>query len=146
MIFSKTFGYALRSVLYLAMLHEDKDRIQLDEIAVQLSVPRHFLGNVMKKLVKAGVINSMKGHYGGFYVNDRTNEFTLLQLKEFTGEVEDFDICVLRFRKCSSMNRCPMHNQVESLRGKWQELLASTSIGDLLKNSQPDFIKSISII
>ena len=52
MIFSKTFGYALRSVLYLAMLHEDKDRIQLDEIAVQLSVPRHFLGNVMKKLVK----------------------------------------------------------------------------------------------
>ena len=146
MIFSKTFGYALRGVLYVAMLREDKERIQLDEIAVQLSVPRHFLGNVMKKLVKAGVINYKKGPNGGFYVNDRTSELTLLQLKEFTGEVEDFDICVLRFRKCSSANPCPMHNQVESLRGKWQELLASTTIGDLLKKNEPDFIKSISVI
>lgn len=146
MIFSKTFGYALRGVLYVAMLREDKERIQLDEIAEQLSVPRHFLGNVMKKLVKAGVINSKKGPYGGFYVNDSTSELTLLQLKEFTGEVEDFDICVLRFRKCNSANPCPMHNQVESLRGKWQELLASTTIGDLLKKNEPDFIKSISVI
>ncbi len=146
MIFSKTFGYALRGVLYVAMQSEDKERIQLDEIAVQLSVPRHFLGNVMKKLVKAGVINSMKGPYGGFYINDKTSELTLLQLKEFTGEVEDFDICVLRFRKCNAANPCPMHNQVESLRRKWQELLASTTIGDLLRKNEPDFIKSISVI
>ncbi len=146
MIFSKTFGYALRGVLYVALLSDERERIQLDEIAEKLSVPRHFLGNVMKKIVKAGVLGSMKGPYGGFCINDHTRQLTLLRLKEITGEVEDSDVCVLRLRKCSQVNPCPMHNQVEALRERWQQLLASTTIDDLLKNSQPDFIKSISVI
>lgn len=146
MMFSKTFGYALRGVLYVAMQSDEKKRIQLDEIAEKLSVSRHFLGNVMKKLVKAGVLNSMKGPYGGFCVNDKTKKLTLFRLKEITGEVEDVDVCVLRLRKCNSANPCPMHNQVESLREKWQQLLASTTIDQLLMNSHPDFIKSISVI
>lgn len=146
MIFSKTFGYALRGLLYVAMLKEEKERVQLDEIADQLSVPRHFLGNVMKKLVREGVLNSMKGPYGGFCINDSTRKLTLYRLKEITGEVEDFDACILRLRKCSTANPCPMHNQVKSLREKWLHLLSSTTIDDLLKNGHPDFIKSISVI
>ena len=71
MIFSKTFGYALRGVLYLSTINEDKPRVQLDEIAAKLSIPRHFLGKVMKKLVKEGVLSSMKGPFGGFSVNER---------------------------------------------------------------------------
>lgn len=146
MIFSKTFGYALRGVLYIAMLSEEKERIQLDEIAENLLVPRHFLGNVMKKLVKAGVLNSMKGPFGGFYLNDNTRKLSLFRLKELTGEVEGVDTCVLRLRKCNADNPCPLHNQILSLRKQWQKLLESTTIGDLIDKNQPDFIKSISVI
>lgn len=146
MIFSKTFGYALRGVLYVAAQNDEEKRVQLDEIAEKISVPRHFLGNVMKKMVKAGVLYSTKGPYGGFHVNNKTRELTLLNLMEITGEVEDSDACVLRLRKCNSQSPCPMHYQVESLRKKWQQLLASTTIGDLLKKANQDFIKSISVI
>ena len=146
MIFSKTFGYALRGVLYVAIQSDQKERIQLDEIAEQLSVPRHFLGNVMKKLVKAGVLNSMKGPFGGFYLNEKTRKLSLFRLKELTGEVEDVNTCVLRVRKCNANNPCPLHNQISLLRKQWQKLLESTTIGDLLDKNQPDFIKSISVI
>jgi Rrf2 family protein len=146
MMFSKSFGYALRGVLYVAMEREDKKKVQLDEIAQELAVPRHFLGKVMKNLVKEGVLNSLKGPYGGFYINEKTMQTPLFRLMEVTGEVEEFGSCVLRLRKCNSQNPCPMHNQIESIRKQWRTLLGSTTIGDLLKKDQPDFIRSIAAI
>jgi len=146
MVFSKSFGYALRGILYVAMVSESKARVRLDEIAEQLTVPRHFLGKVMKNLVKEGVLSSLKGPYGGFCINDRTVETTLFKLVETTGEVEQLSTCVLRLRKCNAQYPCPMHRQVESLRKQWQRLISSTTIGDLLKKNQPDFIQSIAAI
>lgn len=146
MVFSKSFGYALRGVLYVAMSSEDKGKVQLDEIAEKLSVPRHFLGKVMKNLVKEGVLSSMKGPYGGFYINKETMQISLFRLIEITGEVEELSTCVLRLRKCNAQHPCPMHKQIESLRKQWRSLLSSTNVGDLLKKEQPDFIKSIAVI
>lgn len=146
MVFSKSFGYALRGILYVAMVSESKAKVQLDEIAEQLTVPRHFLGKVMKNLVKEGVLSSLKGPYGGFCVNEKTLETTLFKLVETTGGVEKLSACVLRLRKCNAEDPCPMHRQVESLRKQWQLLLSSTSIGDLVKKNQPDFIRSIAVI
>jgi Rrf2 family protein len=146
MVFSKSFGYALRGILYVAMIRENKGRVQLDEIAEELTVPRFFLGKVMKKLVKEGVLSSMKGPYGGFCINEKTMETPLFKLMEITGEVEEFGTCVLRLRKCNALNPCPMHKQIESLRSQWQTLLVETSIGDLLRKDQPDFIRSIAVV
>jgi DNA-binding IscR family transcriptional regulator len=56
--FLKSFGYALRGILYVTVLAERKDRIQLDEIAEKLTVPRYFLGKIMNKLAKQGVLAS----------------------------------------------------------------------------------------
>ena len=146
MVFSKSFGYALRGVLYVAMLNGNKARVQLDEIAEQLSVPRHFLAKVMKIIVKEGVLNSMKGPYGGFYINEQTMQTSLFRLMEITGEVEELSTCVLRLRKCNALHPCPMHKQIESMRKQWRGLLSSTTVGDLLKKEQPDFIQSIAVI
>lgn len=146
MIFSKSFGYALRGVLYVSMAGENKTMVQLDEIAREMTIPRHFLGKVMKKLVKGGVLSSLKGPYGGFCINEMTMETSLLQLVDMTGEPEEFSSCVLRLRKCNAKNPCPMHLQIESLREQWQILLTSTTIGDLVRKDMPDFIKSIAVI
>ena len=146
MIFSKSFGYGLRGVLYIRMAGEMKTMVQLDEIASELAIPRHFLGKVMKKLVKGGVLSSLKGPYGGFCINEITMETSLLKLVDMTGEPEEFSSCVLRLRKCNASNPCPMHHQIESLRDQWQTLLTTTTIGDLLRKDIPDFIKSIAVI
>lgn len=146
MIFSKSFGYALRGVLYIEMAGESRSMVQLDEIARELAIPRHFLGKVMKKLVKEGVVSSLKGPFGGFSINEKTKETSLLQLVNMTGEPEEFSSCVLRLRKCNAKNPCPMHHQIESLRQQWQTLLTSTTIGDLIRKDMPDFIKSIAVI
>ena len=125
---------------------EEKQKIQLDEIAEKLTVPRYFLGKIMNRLAKDGVLGSEKGHKGGFSINDKTMHTSLLNLVKITGDSEMFDSCVLRLRKCNSKHPCPLHHEIENLRNQWHRLLAETTVGDLLKKDQPDFIKSIATI
>ena len=146
MIFSKSFGYALRGVLYVTHMSKEKERVQLNEIAAKLSVPRHFLAKIMKEMVKQKILVSVKGPYGGFCINEKTMQTPLIKLIEITGELEPFNSCVLRLRKCNSANPCPLHKQAETLKNQWHDLMANTTIRDLLKNEQPGFIQSIAII
>jgi Rrf2 family transcriptional regulator, iron-sulfur cluster assembly transcription factor len=145
MLFSKSFGYALRSVLYLASVGEGTSRIALDEIADVLKVPRHFLGKVMKRLVKEGVLSSQKGPSGGFSMNEKTLNLTLYDFLLLSGETTQFESCILRLNRCNSQNPCPMHDKAEFVRNEWQRVLSSTMIKDLLKVNQAEFIQSLRV-
>ncbi|MER3464058.1 MAG: hypothetical protein C4329_06235 [Chitinophagaceae bacterium] len=50
MIFSKSFRYALRDILYVAA-QSITHHVQLDEIAEALGAPRDFVGKIMKGVV-----------------------------------------------------------------------------------------------
>lgn len=143
MVFSKSFGYALRGVLYIAIMNNDRKKIQLDEIAETLTVPRFFLGKIMRKMVKEGIVDSGKGKHGGFSINEETLHTTLMKLVEITGEKTEPDRCVLRFRKCNKQNPCPMHQETEVLRREWNHLLQTTTLESLLGQSDSNFIRSI---
>ncbi len=116
----------------------------MEEIAERLSLPRHFLGKVMKKLAKEGIINSTKGPHGGFFINEDTLNTPLVKLIEITSEVDQIDSCILRMRKCNSNNPCPLHFKVEAMKNQWRSLVSDTTVGDLLKNDNPAFLESIS--
>src|SRR6185369_14409983 len=101
MFFSKSFGYALRGILYIAMMSDEKKRVQIDEIAERLSVPKHFLGKILNKVVKEGILDSTKGPYGGFSINQNTLSTSLIKVLEVTEGLEQFSVCALGLRKCN---------------------------------------------
>lgn len=144
MFLSKSFGYALRGILYVALTCHGKQKIQVDEIACELAVPKHFLSKVMKKIVKHGILNSARGANGGFYPSDKTFSTTLYDLILITDMDAQFGECMLRFRKCNSRNPCPMHDKIEVYRKNFYQILTRTTIGDLLNADKPDLIRSIS--
>jgi Rrf2 family iron-sulfur cluster assembly transcriptional regulator len=144
MFFSKSFGYALRGVLYIALMHDQKQYVQVEEIASTLAVPRHFMGKILKNLSKKKVLLSVKGPSGGFSLNEHTLQMQLMLLVEITDGMQGFNSCVLRVRKCSPSNPCPMHRQMEEVKMKLKSILTDTTIGDLLGKNDEDFIRSIS--
>lgn len=146
MFLSKSFGYALRGVLYVSLADKEGRKVQLNEIANKLSVPRHFLAKIMKNMVKEGILDSTKGPYGGFSVNSKTLAAKLIQLVKITDGVEQFNTCVLSLRKCNSKNPCPLHFQMMKLRDDMLAEFSKRTIGELLNKDNPDFIKSISTI
>ncbi|GAA4734317.1 RrF2 family transcriptional regulator [Flavisolibacter ginsenosidimutans] len=143
MLFSKSFGYAVRGVLYITLMQDSKQFVQAEEIAVQLSAPRYFMSKILKNLVKAGVLASSKGKTGGFTVNEKTRSLSLSFLAEITDGTDMFNKCVLRLQDCDVNNPCPVHEQMHGLRQRLQALLSSASINDLLHGDKEHFIKSI---
>jgi len=145
MLFSKSFGYALRGILYVAISGNEHKRIPIEEISVRLSVPRHFLGKIMNKLAKEGILSSTKGPNGGFALNDLTLSTSLLTLLESINGLNQFNECVLRLKKCNSKHPCPLHERIQGYKASVLELFSRTDIASLIKNNQPDFIKTISV-
>ena len=144
MIFSKSFGYAVRGVLYVALMQDEKKYVQGEEIASQLMVPRHFMGKILKRLVKEKVISSSKGPAGGFTINENTLRLPLIRLIYIIEGLQGLETCVLRVKACNEANPCPLHYQMEGLKHNLQNILNDTTIGDLLKEDKKDFINSIS--
>ncbi len=118
MIFSKSFGYAVRGVLYIALMQDEKKFVHVEEIARKLSVPRHFMGKILKRLVKENVINSSKGPMGGFTINERTLNVPLMELITIIDGMESFKSCVLRLKECNPDNPCPLHKQMVPFPGR----------------------------
>lgn len=143
MFLSKSFGYAVRGILYIAQLQDEQRRIQIDEIAGNLSVPRHFLGKIMQNLVKAGLLHSTKGPYGGFSLTENTLNIPLSRVVEVTDGMEQFHTCVLQLRSCNGINPCPLHNEMEGVKAKLVNLLNHTTIADLLATDKKLLIKSL---
>jgi Rrf2 family protein len=143
MFLSKSFGYALRGILYIALLQDEQRRIQIDEIAQKLSVPKHFLGKIMQNVVKAGLLQSTKGPYGGFSLHPDTLATPLIKLVEITDGMEQFNICVLQLRNCNGINPCPLHEETEAIKNRLLKVLHYTTFADLLNNDKKVFIKSL---
>lgn len=146
MILSKSFGYALRGILYVATMKDEKRKIQVDEIAKTLSVPKHFLGKIMQQVVKAGLLRSTKGPYGGFSITPETLNSPLIKLIEITDGMEQFSFCVLKLKYCNGLNQCPLHNEMDEIRTNFLNVFSKTTIGDLIKDNKSNLIKSLATI
>ena len=146
MFLSKSFGYALRGILYVARMEAEQGKIQVDEIASTLSVPKHFLGKIMQQVVKAGLLKSTKGPYGGFSTTSVTLNSPLIKLIEITDGMEQFSFCVLKLKYCNGANPCPLHNEMDKIRTSFLNEFSNTTIGDLVKDSDNNLIKSLATV
>jgi DNA-binding IscR family transcriptional regulator len=101
-------------------------------------------GQDHEKTAKEKILVSTKGPSGGFILNEQTLQMPLMHLIEIIDGVEIFDNCALRAKECNQLNPCPMHFQLEPLKNNLKSILSDTTIGDLLEENKPDFIRSIS--
>lgn len=146
MLFSKTFSYALRGILYIAVMQDEKQRVPLEEIADKVGAPKHFMGKVLKRLVKENLLNSVKGPTGGFYLREETLTTPVLTVVAITDGLSGFKTCVLRFVECNLQNPCPMHAKVEATIKELKEMIGETTIGELLTNDKDRLLASIATV
>jgi Rrf2 family iron-sulfur cluster assembly transcriptional regulator len=144
MIFSKSFGYALRGVLYITFRQDEARYVQVEEVASSLAAPKHFMGKILKRLAKEKILDSSKGPNGGFRVNANTQTVTLMKLAEITSDLDILRSCVLQFKECTAQNPCPLHNQMEETRNNLASIMAYTTVHNLMMNANNDFVGSIS--
>jgi Rrf2 family protein len=129
-IFSKTCEYAIRAVFYLASKTAEGGRLGAKDIAAGIDSPELYLAKILQALTKAGIVNSLKGPTGGFFITPSSFDRPLIEIVEALDGDGLFTGCALGLNYCSEVNPCPLHNEFKLIRDQIAELLKSTTIGN----------------
>ncbi|MFN8641144.1 MAG: Rrf2 family transcriptional regulator [Candidatus Binatia bacterium] len=98
--------YALRALCYLAA--QDDDRVvTCTEIQARQGVPPHFLSKILRRLVAAGVLESVSGARGGFRLGRPADRISVREVFECVeGELSLVDCVERRDAFCCFASVC----------------------------------------
>lgn len=129
MYLSRPAEYALRASTYLARLAPDQ-RITSSKLAEAVDIPAAFLSKIMRRLTAHGIVDSKKGHHGGFKLARPPAEIRFLDILravEF-GPIKDH--CLFGLGNCDNDNPCPLHVEWETLKQQIEEWARVHTLGE----------------
>ncbi len=129
-IFSKTCEYAIRAVFFIAHKTAVGGRVGIKEIANGIDSPEHFLAKILQDLSRRGIVQSVKGPNGGFYLDAESLKRPLASIVEAVDGNGIFVGCALGLKQCSEVNPCPLHHDFKAIRNQIHQLLENTNIGE----------------
>lgn len=128
---SLTSKTAIKAVVYLASKYGADTNTGIREIAEHIDASEHTVGKLLQTLVREGIINSMKGPSGGFYISkDQLKKPVIAVIQAIEGK-SLFRECGLGLSKCSATHPCPIHNEYKAGRDILEELFTTKKITDL---------------
>lgn len=134
-VFSRSCEYALQAVMYIAM-QPPRQMVLLKDIAEKVNIPKHFLGKILQKLAKAGLLDSQKGPNGGFSLIDSPNQITALMIVEAIDGTELMNHCVAGFPKCDREHPCPFHDEWYPIRESIKSMLERETVDKLMVDAK----------
>lgn len=129
-MFSKTCEYGIRAMLFIAQKSEQGNKIGIKEISKGVGAPEHFLAKILQDLSRKGIVQSIKGPNGGFFLNGSARKGTLADIVKAIDGDELFIGCGLGLKMCSEKNPCPLHDEFKVIRKKIFLMLDSATVGE----------------
>jgi Rrf2 family protein len=105
---TRAADYAVRVMVALAR-EPGEERVLLAELARVTEAPESFLSKVLQALAKAGLIESQRGHAGGFSISPRGRAANMRQVVEALEGPIALNVCVSPEQECSRSPHCPAH-------------------------------------
>jgi Rrf2 family protein len=130
MIYSRSAEYAVRAFVNLSRVPEGK-LAMVKQIAEEEKIPLHFLAKILQQLARKGLLRSNKGPTGGFSLQKKPAEISLMQVVEATDGLNDYYRCVSGLAECNDEQPCGMHDSWKALRSRIIGYLEKTSIADI---------------
>ena len=128
---SKGFDYAVRSLVFLALL-SDGASAELRTIAESQNIPLSYLAKVMRNLVRGGLVSSTLGRDGGYCLRRLPEEITLMQVYAvIEGEMRLVE-CMEDQKNCMFFKGCTQVSVWHKLKNAVEEIFRETTLKDLL--------------
>lgn len=128
---TKTSKYALQALILIASSNQD-DYFPAKQIAAALKIPKEYLVKVLRILVEAGFVISLKGPQGGFCLARDPREITVYDIVKTIEGTEFFQTCILRADACDEKNPCALHLYWLKIRGQMRAVLDRATLHDLV--------------
>lgn len=134
MAFSKTTGYGIRALAYLAN-HTGARRRELQEIADHEGIPPVYLRKVLGALRRQRLLRSVKGIHGGYELARPPETITLWEVFQILDpEPFRFDQCLLGHGLCEDRPPCPLCGEWQTLNRQIESLLRTKTIAGMVNN------------
>ena len=129
---SKSSKHAIKGVLYLA-LHADLDnKIQAKDLSGPINVPAPYIAKLLQELARHGIVASLRGPNGGFYLTETNRKVNIMRIVEIIDGDNKFSTCLLSLDECNAENPCPLHHSVGDSMSKMTANLRRMTIEDLV--------------
>jgi Rrf2 family protein len=130
---SKRVEYALRAVVHLGGLAEGAV-VSFKDIARDEQVPKDFLAKIMRSLVDAGILRSVRGAGGGFSLARRPAAITFLDVLQAADGPVAINDCCEAGAGCPQIGECRMQNVWVRAERAMVQVLRTTTIADVLRH------------
>jgi Rrf2 family protein len=129
-MFSKACEYGIRAMIYVAQQSRQGERVGLKDIAQGIDSPEAFMAKILQALSRQGLVQSVKGPNGGFYMDARGLKVTLAEVVLAIDGDQLFNGCGLGLPECNEKKPCPIHDEFKLIRNKIKSLLETTQVGE----------------
>jgi Rrf2 family protein len=127
---SKKVEYALRAAVYLAGHDEDR-MVSFREVADSQDVPPEFLAKILRTLVCAGIVDSMRGAHGGYKLARPASKITFLEVIEAADGAIALNDCCDNGRGCDRAPLCSMESIWRRGEQAMKDVFAGVRLSDI---------------
>ncbi|SFP11072.1 Rrf2 family transcriptional regulator [Hydrogenimonas thermophila] len=134
MLLTRASEYALLS---LALIGEGGEPKDVETLSKQLDISKSFLAKVLQNLAKNGILISYKGAKGGFALNKRFDEISIIEvIKAAEGKNPSVFDCSPSQECCPGdrANSCVIWPFLNRLQNKIDGFLENLTLKDILDN------------
>ncbi len=129
---SKTSLLTIKALLFLSRLPPD-EALGVRSIAKNIRAPENYLGKVLQRLAKQGVVVSQKGFKGGFRLAKGQSGISLYDIVDALEDVKQWEDCFMGNGICSESRACCAHKSWDVVRRAYRDFLKNTTIASLSK-------------
>ncbi|MBN1968480.1 MAG: Rrf2 family transcriptional regulator [Candidatus Delongbacteria bacterium] len=142
---TKEGRFAVRGLIDLALNASSSNPVKSDEIAKRMGISKIFLNKIFHRLLKEGIILSVRGRSGGYILAKNVENISVYEILEAAGEIikpvscvndEDFPSICLQF------NECLISPVWQILESKIKETLSKVSLGDVINRKVVNIFES----
>lgn len=107
--------YGLRAIIDLA-IHSTKEHVSLKHIAERQNISEAYLEQMFASMRKAGLVKSIKGPQGGYYIGEKLENITVGQvLRVLEGDMNVIDQDTMIQKEEKSIEYCIQKNVWEQM-------------------------------
>ena len=130
---SQTAEYALRAIVFLSD-HVGSAHTS-DRISAATRVPVGYLSKILQGLVRAGLVTSQRGPYGGFTIAVEPAELTVYDVVQAVDPINRIHSCPLEISD-HGVNLCPLHRLLDNAVAGVERAFRKVTIAALLIEQQ----------
>ena len=133
MLITRASEYAILSLILLSSAKEPMDS---ETLSRELTISKSFLAKILQALAKAGILKSYKGVNGGFALNKKPIEITMLEvMSSVEGKAPAVFDCAPSESNCPSdrANICSIWPFLNKLQGKVDSFLGDLTLNELIE-------------